>query len=185
VNEVSFFAARIGETIYVLYEANGRFEHEEEPLLEQAVYSVAPSGHYRFDHRSHERAPDGSLRPSPPLRTKRFVFTTVGLGCCASGTARSNAAPTRVSGVCRRRRSFTSASGPGASSAGDARRCLSSALSVNALGGWAHRSGWSGAQPRSGTHRGRYAALDVASGQVIAEMTPRHRADECNSTWKR
>jgi hypothetical protein len=59
-------ARRIGETVYVLYEYDGRFENEDSPLLEEAVSSVTPSGHTRFQHRYLERATDGSLRRLPP-----------------------------------------------------------------------------------------------------------------------
>jgi hypothetical protein len=59
-------AARIGEAIYVLHERAARFENEDEPQLEEAVYSVAPSGHTMFDHPYIERTRDGSLRMRPP-----------------------------------------------------------------------------------------------------------------------
>ena len=55
-------AGRLGETLFVLYEYDGRFRNERRPLLGQAVYEVAPSGHYRFDHERVERRCDGSLR---------------------------------------------------------------------------------------------------------------------------
>ena len=59
-------SARIGEIVYVLYEHDARFENEDEPLLDDAVYSVTPSGHSRFDYRWHERDTDGMLRRRPP-----------------------------------------------------------------------------------------------------------------------
>lgn len=63
-------AAEAGKIVFLLYECDGRFEHETAPLLEQAVYSVTPSGHTRVDHASVERRADGKLyegpRPRPP-----------------------------------------------------------------------------------------------------------------------
>lgn len=55
-------AARIGETVHVLHERDGRFEHEHKPLLGHAVYSVTPDGRTRYQHDQLERAPDGTLR---------------------------------------------------------------------------------------------------------------------------
>jgi hypothetical protein len=55
-------AARLGETLFVLYEYDGRFRNERRPLLYRAVYEVTASGHYRFDHEWVERRRDGSLR---------------------------------------------------------------------------------------------------------------------------
>jgi hypothetical protein len=67
-------AARIGKTIYVLYEHDARFKSEDEPLLAQAVYSVTPSGHTRFEFRTLERSADGTLRRRslPPRRRWRW-----------------------------------------------------------------------------------------------------------------
>ena len=70
-------AARLGETLYIVYERDGRFRNEDDPLLSQALYSVTASGHTRFDHRFVERVVDGTLRrrPSPPDRRERLVLT--------------------------------------------------------------------------------------------------------------
>ena len=69
-------ARRVGQTVYVLYEHDGRFEQEERPLLD-ALYSVSQGGHHDFDYRSIERARDGTVRRRPPLpeTRRRFVFT--------------------------------------------------------------------------------------------------------------
>jgi hypothetical protein len=58
----------IGTTVYVLWERDGRFDHEDKPLLREAVYSVAPSGQPWFEQKWMSRAVDGSLRRR---RTKR------------------------------------------------------------------------------------------------------------------
>lgn len=57
---------RTGEIVHLLYEYDGRFTNEERPLLNEAVYSVTPSGHTKYDHRYTERAVDGTLRKRPP-----------------------------------------------------------------------------------------------------------------------
>ena len=61
-------AARLGETVYVLSERDGRFANEDAPLLERAVYSATPDGHTRYQPKWIERGRDGRLqrRPSPP-----------------------------------------------------------------------------------------------------------------------
>lgn len=68
-------ARRTGRIVYVLYERDGRFEHEEAPLVADAVFSADPSGHTRYQHEWHERARDGSLRwrPPPPETRRRFA----------------------------------------------------------------------------------------------------------------
>jgi hypothetical protein len=70
-------ARRVGQTVYVLYEGDGRFDHAERPLLADAVYSVCQCGHCDFEYRSIERARDGALRrrPPPPETRRRFVLT--------------------------------------------------------------------------------------------------------------
>jgi hypothetical protein len=65
-------ATRTGEVVYLLYEWDGRFEHENAPLLEEAVYSVTPTGHTRVDHRSVERRRDGRLYERPTVRPPRW-----------------------------------------------------------------------------------------------------------------
>ena len=65
-------AARTGETVYVLYELDGRFQHEPDPLLERAVYSVTPDGHTRFWPQYVERTADGRLYIQAPARPARF-----------------------------------------------------------------------------------------------------------------
>jgi hypothetical protein len=54
-------ASQAGETITVLYEADGRFEHEDAPLIAEAVYSATPSGHTLVDSTIGERRDDGRL----------------------------------------------------------------------------------------------------------------------------
>ena len=65
-------AAQTGQTIYVLYESDGRFRNEDAPQLERAVYSVTASGHTRFDHTSVERRADGALYFRPPVPQPRY-----------------------------------------------------------------------------------------------------------------
>lgn len=74
IDEDSFaaLAAHTQETVYVLYESDGRFRHEADPLLERAVYSVTPDGHTRFDPRLVERAVDGGLFARLASRPPRF-----------------------------------------------------------------------------------------------------------------
>ena len=74
-------AKRLDQTVYVVYERDGRFGNESEPLLEEAVYSVAASGLTLFDHSYVERAADGTLRerPTPADRRKRRDETPSGV----------------------------------------------------------------------------------------------------------
>lgn len=67
-------AGRVEEIVFVLYEYDARFDKEDTPALGQAVYSVTPSEHTRFEFRSHERRPDGTLglRPPEPDRRPRW-----------------------------------------------------------------------------------------------------------------
>lgn len=67
-------ARRVGETVFVLYEHDARFENEDEPLLEKEVYSVTASGHTRFQFRYLERRDDGTVgqRPREPDRRPRW-----------------------------------------------------------------------------------------------------------------
>ena len=64
-------AAKAGEVVYLLYESDGRFEHEAAPLLDEAVYSAAPTGHTRFDYRSVNQQRTDAVRAAahaaPPL----------------------------------------------------------------------------------------------------------------------
>ena len=69
---VARLAAKTGETVYVLYELDGRFRFEGNPQLERAVYSVTPSGHSRYDHVHIERRADGVLYRRPPIPRPRF-----------------------------------------------------------------------------------------------------------------
>jgi len=52
-----------GRIVYLLYEFDGRFENEHAPRIENAVFSVTPTGHTRFRHEQIERTADGFLRP--------------------------------------------------------------------------------------------------------------------------
>jgi hypothetical protein len=45
----------------VLYESDGRFRYEDHPLIAEAVYSAAPSGHSLVDSTWAERRADGRL----------------------------------------------------------------------------------------------------------------------------
>lgn len=77
--KVAELATRISETVYVLCEHDGRFEHEDEPLLGQALYSVTPSGHTRFAYDYLQRGRDGTLRRRPLLaEDRRRFFVTFG-----------------------------------------------------------------------------------------------------------
>lgn len=58
-------ARKVGQTVFVLSEFDGRFNNEGEPLLEQAVFSVTSCGHSRFETSRIERSADGRLRRRP------------------------------------------------------------------------------------------------------------------------
>jgi hypothetical protein len=70
-------ARRTGTIVYVLYQHDGHFASDESPVIEEAVFSVTPSGHTRFGHVYFERAADGTLRRRklPTARRRRFVLT--------------------------------------------------------------------------------------------------------------
>jgi hypothetical protein len=59
-------AERLGRGLFVLYESDGRFEHEEKPLLNQAVYRCFPGGASIFDDGLFTRDDAGTLRRLPP-----------------------------------------------------------------------------------------------------------------------
>jgi hypothetical protein len=59
-----------GQVVSLLYERDGRFENEQEPLLTRAVLSVAPTGHTRFAHKWFERSRDGTLRRRAPRASR-------------------------------------------------------------------------------------------------------------------
>jgi hypothetical protein len=63
-------ASQTEQIVSVLYETDGRFKHEDHPLIAEAVYSAAPSGHSLVDSVMAERRPDGRLytrvRRRPP-----------------------------------------------------------------------------------------------------------------------
>jgi hypothetical protein len=42
-------SSEMGETVYVLYEMDGRFEHEDSPRLDRAVAKFFPDGSYELD----------------------------------------------------------------------------------------------------------------------------------------
>jgi hypothetical protein len=65
-------AAHTGQITYVLYEHDGRFRHEDHPLINDAVYSAVPSGHTMFDPRQAERRVDGQLYARPYPRPPRW-----------------------------------------------------------------------------------------------------------------
>jgi hypothetical protein len=69
-------AARVGQTTYVLYEQDGRFENECEPLLDQAVYRAFPDGQTCFDQRRFLRDEQRALRHvPPPARRSPYIVT--------------------------------------------------------------------------------------------------------------
>ena len=70
--QLAELAALTGQTVYLLYESDGRFVHEATPLLDRAVYSVTPTGHTRFLHTHVERHRDGLLYERPAVRPPRF-----------------------------------------------------------------------------------------------------------------
>ena len=69
-DELRTLAEASGQTVHLLYEWDGRFEHEQSPATESAVFSVAPSGHYQFDAQRAERRADGLLYARPYERAK-------------------------------------------------------------------------------------------------------------------
>lgn len=72
-------ARRTGRIVYVLYERDGRFRNEQQPLVADAIFSATPSGHSDFQYRWFERAQDGSLRRRPPApASRRRVALVIG-----------------------------------------------------------------------------------------------------------
>jgi hypothetical protein len=63
-------ATRTRAVVHVLYEWDGRFDNEDEPLLHRAVYSVTPSGHTRLQHTRLKRLADGRLSERAPSRPR-------------------------------------------------------------------------------------------------------------------
>ena len=63
-------AARTGEVVYLLYEGDRRFAHEDAPRLDEAVCSASPNGHTRFDHVSMERRRDARVYQRSPARAR-------------------------------------------------------------------------------------------------------------------
>jgi hypothetical protein len=61
---------RPGETVFVLYEYDGRFRNVRRPLLSRALYSVTPNAHYRLDHKRIERRRDGTLAAKAVRRAR-------------------------------------------------------------------------------------------------------------------
>lgn len=55
-------AKETGQTIYVLREMDARFENEENPLLDRAVYAVSPDGKASFEEEYYRRATHGKLK---------------------------------------------------------------------------------------------------------------------------
>ena len=69
-------AAQLGQTVFVLYEQDGRFEHEREPLLDHAVYRAFPDGQTCFDQRRFHRDKEQKLRHiQPPQRRHPYIVT--------------------------------------------------------------------------------------------------------------
>jgi hypothetical protein len=65
-------AAQVGEITDLLSEYDGRFQYEDAPMLEHAVYSVTPTGHTRVDATRYERRTDGRLYTRPIRRPPRW-----------------------------------------------------------------------------------------------------------------
>lgn len=59
-------AERLGQVVFVLYEGDGHFRHEEQPLLKQAPYRAFPGGQAAFDQRVFHRDEQRMLRRLPP-----------------------------------------------------------------------------------------------------------------------
>jgi hypothetical protein len=76
---VAALAKQIGETVYVLYEADGRFKNERRPLLSKAVYSVTESGHTTYSFELMERTRQGKLqmRPREPDTRPRWRWAVL------------------------------------------------------------------------------------------------------------
>lgn len=83
-------ASSTGEIVSVLYETDGRLRYEDHPLVAEAVYSAAPSGHSLVDSALAERRADGRLclraypRPSRwrrPGRPRLWRFWEVSASC--------------------------------------------------------------------------------------------------------
>lgn len=62
-------ARRLGTQVFVLFERDGRFEHEANPLLLRAVYTAHPMGLTTHDRDRMHRAADGTLRSGPKVGT--------------------------------------------------------------------------------------------------------------------
>ena len=58
-------ARRVGQTVYVLHERDGRFDNEEQPRLEKAVYRITQTGETSYDHRHLVRGRNGTLNSRP------------------------------------------------------------------------------------------------------------------------
>ena len=65
-------ASAAEEIVSVLYEHDGRFRHEDRPLIAEAVYSAAPSGHNLVDSIIAERRADGRLYARVQPRSPRW-----------------------------------------------------------------------------------------------------------------
>lgn len=48
LKDLIILAKEIGETVYVLYEMDGRFENEESPLLSKYVIKIEPDGNWEI-----------------------------------------------------------------------------------------------------------------------------------------
>lgn len=63
-------AARTGQVVHLLYERDARFRNEDQPQLDEAIYSITPTGHTSLDHTRLERRVDGQIHerqyPRPP-----------------------------------------------------------------------------------------------------------------------
>ena len=86
--ELTRLAAATGEIVYVLSEADGRFENEDAPLLDRADFSVTPSGQTSILDPVYVRRTDGVLvvrtedpkrLPSVPDRPRPWRFWRIEL----------------------------------------------------------------------------------------------------------
>jgi hypothetical protein len=65
-------AVRTEQIVHILYEQGGRFRNEDRPQLDEAVYSITPTGHTRLDHTRLERRLDGQVYERPYERPPQW-----------------------------------------------------------------------------------------------------------------
>jgi hypothetical protein len=69
-------AQQLGEIVYLLYERDARFQYEDDPQVDRAIYSVTPTGHTKYGGQSgaehYERRADGAIYRRPRPKPARF-----------------------------------------------------------------------------------------------------------------